>query len=78
MKKVIVLIALASLVSVSVGCRNCNWFRRGALFAPAQPAAVEVPCEVYEMPMDECSACGPVNAMPPSGSTYSLIPGPTG
>jgi len=79
MRKLLVLGTLLAILAGTVGCQNCTWFRRGALFAPMQPAAVvDCPPVATEVPMldSSCDACGPVSTVVPPTTTY--VPGPTG
>lgn len=80
MRKLLVLGSLVATLAGTVGCQNHNWFRRGALFAPLQPASVVEcpPVTATEVPMldSACDACGPATTVIPPTTTY--VPGPTG
>ncbi|GAB6167161.1 hypothetical protein JCM19992_31610 [Thermostilla marina] len=80
MRKAIVLLAVVATLGVTVGCQNCSWFRRGALFRPR--AEVVDPCVDPCAPVvgtvvePGCDTCG-TTTVPPANTTY-LTPGPTG
>ncbi|NMC20796.1 MAG: hypothetical protein GYA33_10290 [Thermogutta sp.] len=79
MRKLLVLSSLVVIVVGTAGCQRCNWFRRGALFAPMQPAAVvECPPVVTDVPVldSSCEACAPPAMVVPPTTTY--VPGPAG
>ncbi len=79
MRKLLILGSLVAIVAGTAGCQRYGWFRRGALFAPLQPAAVvECPPVATEVPVIDsaCDACAPTTTVVPPTTTY--VPGPTG
>ena len=73
MKKLLVLTAVVTLTVGTVGCKCCDWFRRGALF-PTTMVAPEVMCDPC-CPADPCDPCGSaVPCDPCAPGTYSTPP----
>lgn len=79
MKKLLVLTALMMLTAGTVGCRTCDWFRRGALFPTTTMVYPEMPA------CDPCAACDPggvpVTSDPCAPAPYvtqpsTVLPGP--
>lgn len=77
MKKLILLTAVAVLTFGAVGCRTCDWFRRGA---PAQAAMMPMaspvygdPCATTAGPCDPCAPSAPM-VVAPGPETY--VPAP--
>ncbi len=72
MKKLILLTAVAVLTTCAVGCRTCDWFRRGAPAQAAMPMAPPVycdPCATSAAPCDPCAPTAPM-VVAPGPETY--------
>jgi len=80
MRKLLVLTALLTLTVLTVGCENCRWFRRGALFAPAPDVTCVEPCTpcvpVAPCPSPCAPACGAAPVIGAPAGTYAPAPGP--
>jgi len=77
MKKLLVLTAIVMLTVGTVGCKCCDWFRRGVLFPTTTTMAPEVICDpCYSAnPCDPCDPCGSaVSCDPCAPGTYSTPP----
>jgi len=74
MKKLLVLTAVVMLTASSIGCQQCSWFRRGALFPSSTPQMTV--CDPCAVPCDPCNSCDP--CAPGSYTTMpsTILPGP--
>lgn len=81
MKKLLVLTAIVMLTAGTVGCRCCDWFRRGALFPTSTVVGTEVlgdPCYSAN-PCDPCGSAAPCDPCAPGScgtapSIYGMPP----
>ena len=79
MKKLVVLTAVVMLTAGSIGCQQCSWFRRGALFPSSTPEVTVCdpcppPCDPCCDPCNTCDPCAPgsfTTTAPPT-----ILPGP--
>lgn len=72
MKKVLILTAVLMLTSSAVGCRCCDWFRRGAFRNPCAPASTfDNPCPPY----NPCDPCATPQVVTPGPDPYTVTPG---
>ena len=74
MKKLLVLTAVVTLTVGTVGCKCCDWFRRGALFPTTATMAPDVMCDPC-CPANPCDPCGSAAPCDPCApGTYSTPP----
>jgi hypothetical protein len=77
MKKLILLTAVGILTVAASGCRNCDWFNRGAparaVMMPA-PAMYGDPCATTAAPCDPCGPSAPMMVVP-GPESYVPVPG---
>jgi len=81
MKKLLVLTAIVMLTAGTVGCRCCDWFRRGVLFPTTTtmaPGVMSDPC-CPANPCDPCGSAAPCDPCAPGTygtplGTYSTPP----
>jgi hypothetical protein len=73
MKKLLILMITAMLLSSAVGCGICDWWRRGPAYQQCQPPVV------YANPSPAVSTCDPCAGAPtitPGSGTYAPAVGP--
>ena len=74
MKKLLVLTAVAMLTASSIGCQQCSWFRRGALFPSSTPEMTV--CDPCVQPCDPCDSCDPCAPGSYGTTPSTVLPGP--
>jgi len=78
MKKLILLTAVTVLTVGAVGCRTCDWFRRGApAHAATMPMAAPVYCDPCATPaVAPCEPCAPTAPMVVAPGPETYVPAP--